>query len=82
MKRSQIRYSLFRCKAGTPALEHQQLFDETYASLIAEEGLTIEDFAVEWDVDKKDPTQIVTGKTARKYNADQSLFNSTGELKD
>lgn len=82
MKRSEIRYALFRCKAGTQDGSQQKLFDDVFKPQLEEFGYGIEEFAKEWDVDKSDTTLIVTGKLARKYNQDTSLFTGEGKLKD
>ena len=81
MKRSEIRYALFRCKAGTPDEKQQALFD-SYKEQLAEFDYGIDEFAKEWDIDKSDTTLIVTGKLARKYNQETSLFTGEGKLKD
>lgn len=81
MKRSEIRYALFRCKAGTPDQTHLDIL-ETYQSQLDELGLEVRDFTVEWDVHKTDLSEIVTGKIARKYNQPQSLFTGEGVLKE
>lgn len=81
MNRVQIRYALFRCKAGT-ADKNQLKVLKSYQPQLDEFGLDISDFTKEWDVSKTDTAEIVTGKIARKYNQDQSLFSSTGQLKD
>lgn len=81
MTRTQIRYALFRCKAGTADPEHLEVL-ESYKTQLDEFGLDINDFTKEWDVSKTDTSEIVTGKIARKYNQDQSLFSSTGQLKE
>lgn len=81
MNRSKIRYALFRCKAGTPDTEHTDVL-ATYQSQLDEYGFDVSDFAVEWDVSKTSLEEIVTGKIARKYNQDLSLFNGQGELKE
>ncbi len=66
MTRSQIRYALFRCKAGTPDKEHEEVL-ATFKSQLDEYGFDISDFTTEWDVDKKDTSQIVTGKIVKQY---------------
>lgn len=81
MKRNQIRYALFRCKAGTADSEQLAILSK-YKDQLDELGLTINEFAKEWDVDKKDLSSIVTGKVARKYNEITSLFTSDGTLKE
>ena len=73
MTRSQIRYALFRCKAGTSDKEQEEIL-ASYQKQLDEFELTIDDFTTEWDVDKKDTTQIVTGKIAKSYNKIQPLF--------
>lgn len=80
MNRTQIRYALFRCKAGNGDKE-QKLILESYKSQLDEFDLTIDDFTKEWDVDTKDLTQIVIGKVAKNLNKDKSLFSSVGTLK-
>lgn len=69
MKRSEIRYAIFRVRAGTPDEKQQAIFD-SYADQLSEFGFTAEDFTKEWDIDKNDFSQIVTGKIARSYNRD------------
>ncbi len=81
MKRSDIRYALFRCKNGTQTPEQQAIFD-SFKSQLDPYDYGIEEFTKEWDVDKSDLTQVVTGKLAKKYNQDKSLFTSEGVLKD
>lgn len=81
MTRIEIRYALFRCKAGTPDKEHTKVLKK-YQEQLTELGLDISDFTKEWDVSKTNMDEIVTGKIARKYNQEQSLFSSTGQLKD
>ena len=81
MTRSEIRYALFRCKAGTPDKEQSKILKQ-YKEQLDELGLDITDFTKEWDINKEDFSEIVTGKIARKYNQDQSLFSSTGKLKE
>ena len=81
MKRSDIRYALFRCKAGTQTKEQQEIFD-AFKEQLEEFDYGIEEFAKEWDVDKSDVSLIVTGKLARKYNQETSLFTGEGKLKD
>ena len=67
MTRSQIRYALYRCKAGTPNEAHEHIL-ATYAPELQEMGLGIDSFAVEWDVSMEDPKYLVTGHWVRKYN--------------
>lgn len=81
MKRSDIRYALFRCKVGNPSKEHKAIFNKIKPQLVEDE-LTIEDFTVEWDVSLDDAYVVVTGKMAKKLNRDQSLFNGSGKLKE
>lgn len=81
LTRTQIRYALFRCKAGTSDAAQEAIL-ESYIPQLLEFGLDRSDFAVEWDVDPKDLTQIVTGKIARNMNKEKSLFSSSGELKE
>ena len=69
MTRSQIRYALFRCKAGTPEDKHRSIY-EFYLNDVSEYGFDATDFSVEWDVDKADFSKIVTGKTVKKYIAE------------
>lgn len=81
MKRSEIRYALFRCKAGTQDEKQQAIF-ESYKDQLIDFDYGIEEFAREWDIDKSDSSLIVTGKLARKYNQETSLFTGEGKLKD
>lgn len=81
MTRTQIRYALFRCKAGTPDKNHLEILS-TYQEQLDEYGFDIMDFAKEWDISKTELSEIVTGKIARKYNQEKSLFSSDGKLKD
>lgn len=81
MKRSEIRYAIFRCKAGT-ADDSQLKVLKSYQSQLDEYDYTIDDFTHEWDIDKKDFSQIVIGKIAKKYNQDRSLFAGDGALKE
>jgi len=81
MKRSEIRYALFRCKAGTADDDQLEIF-YSYEDQLKEYDFDISDFTKEWDIDKKDFSQIVTGKIAKKYNTPKSLFNETGVLND
>ena len=71
MKRSKIRYALYRCKNNCADADHWDVFN-FYSDELAELGMTAEDFAIEngWDISKKDPAQIVTGKTVNKYIKD------------
>lgn len=69
MTRSQIRYALFRCKAGTPDELHERIL-ATYLPDLQEIGLDINSFAVDWDVSKEDPKYFVTGHMVRLYNID------------
>lgn len=80
MNRTQIRYALFRCKAGTADKSHLKVLAD-YLPQLEEFGMDISDFTKEWDVSKTDVTEVVTGKIARKYNQEQSLFSTTGQLK-
>jgi hypothetical protein len=80
MNRTQIRYALFRCKAGTATKSQLKILDD-YKSQLDEFGMDISDFTKEWDISKTDVTEVVTGKIARKYNQEQSLFSTTGQLK-
>jgi hypothetical protein len=66
MTRSQIRYALYRCKAGTHTDEHLKVF-QLYKPQLDEFEFTASDFAVDWDVDKKNLANIVTGATVKKY---------------
>lgn len=81
MERSQIRYALFRCKAGTSDKKQDEIL-KTYQPQLDELGLDVCDFAIEWDIDKKDYDQVVYGKVAKKYNTSKSLFNGEGKLKE
>lgn len=81
MTRTQIRYALFRCKAGTPDKSQLEIL-KSYQEQLDEYGFDISDFTKEWDVSKEDLTEIVTGKIARKYNQEKSLFSPDGKLKD
>lgn len=81
MKRSEIRYALFRCKSNTPSEDQIALF-ASYSEQLKPFDYGIEEFAREWDIDKSDTSLIVTGKLARKYNQETSLFTSEGTLKD
>lgn len=67
MTRSQIRYALFRCRAGTPSELHEHVL-ATYQPELREIGLDIDSFTVDWDVSKEDPKYIVTGHMVRLYN--------------
>ena len=71
MARSDIRYALYRCKRGNPDSKHKAIY-KYYKDTVEEIGLGIEDFASEdgWDVNKKDNTDVVTGKLVRKYIKD------------
>lgn len=80
MNRTQIRYALFRCKAGNGDKEHNKIL-ESYSSQLDEFDLNISDFTKEWDIDPKDLTEIVVGKVAKNLNKDKSLFSSAGTLK-
>lgn len=68
MKRSEIRYALYRCKNNCASEEHMNIFS-FYKDQLAPYGFDIEDFAIlgGWDISKIDTTQIVTGKTVMKY---------------
>lgn len=68
MKRSDIRYALYRCKVKNPEPLHKGIF-KYYANQLEEFDFDITDFAESdgWDVNKQDFTEIVTGKTVRKY---------------
>ena len=81
MTRTQIRYALFRCKAKTQD-EAQQLILDSYKDQLDEYGFSIDDFTNEWDIDKKELSQIVTGKIVKKYNQFNSLFSGDGQLKN
>lgn len=71
MKRSEIRYALYRCKVKNPEPIHKGIY-KYYTDQIEEFGFDISDFAESegWDVNKADFTEIVTGKTVRKYIKD------------
>lgn len=81
MKRSEIRYAMFRIKAGTPDKKHLDLF-KTYKEQLDEFELTIEDFTTEWDIDKVDFSKLVIGKQAKIMNREKSLFDSKGAIKE
>lgn len=81
MTRTQIRYALFRCKAGTPDKSQLEIL-KSYQDQLDEYGLDITDFTVEWDISKENLSEIVTGKIARKYNQEKSLFNGEGKLEE
>lgn len=68
MKRSDIRYALYRCKNDCPAKDHLDVLD-FYKDQLDPYGFDVQDFAIlgGWDVSKQDVTQVVTGKTVRKY---------------
>jgi hypothetical protein len=80
MTRTQIRYALFRCKAGT-ADKSQLKILESYQSQLKEFDMNISDFTLDWDVSPKDLSEIVIGKEAKKLNKDKSLFTGDGSLK-
>lgn len=80
MNRTQIRYALFRCKAGNEDKGQKKIL-ESYAEQLKEFDLTINDFTKEWDIDPKDLTEIVIGKVAKNLNKDKSLFSGDGSLK-
>jgi hypothetical protein len=81
MRRSDIRYALFRCKAGTPDEKHLAIFDKIKPQL-EDDGFGIEDFTTEWDVSLEDAYQVVTGKIVKKLNKDKPLFDGAGKLKE
>lgn len=81
LPRSRIRYCIYRCKGGTAEQYHLDVLS-SYQSQLDELDLTLEEFTIEWDIDKKDVTQIVTGKIVRKMNRDISLFTGEGKLKE
>jgi len=66
--RSQIRYALYRCKTGNPSEEHLAIL-EYYSGELDELGFDASDFAENdgWDINRKNTTEVVTGKTVRKY---------------
>lgn len=68
MKRSDIRYALYRCKNDNPEPAHKSIY-KYYTTQLDDFGFDAFDFAEDtgWDVNKKDFTEIVTGKTVRKY---------------
>lgn len=81
MTRSKLRYAIFRVKAGTQDQDHQAIYD-SYADQLNEFGFDAEDFTKEWDISKINSKEIVTGKIARKYNREVSLFAVPGIPKE
>ena len=80
IKRRELRYALFRVKAGTADETQLSIFD-FYQQMISEFGYEIADFTFEWDIDKADVSNVVTGRVAKRYNQDRSLF-ANGSLKE
>lgn len=72
MTRGQIRYALFRCKAGTPEQTHLDVLNK-YQGELVELGMTIDQFTTDWDVSKEDSGHIVTGHLVRHYNRNVPL---------
>lgn len=73
MPRKSIRYAIFRCK-GSPSVELSPTKEHTsilryYQTQLDDFGFDENDFAElgGWDVSKLDTTEIVTGKTVKKY---------------
>lgn len=66
LRRSEIRYAIYRCKNKCADEYHKQIL-EFYRPQFSDYGFDESDFAVEWDIDKKDLKSIVTGKTVKKY---------------
>ena len=82
LKRSDIRYALFRCRTGNPEDSHKAIFG-FYEPRLTKYHLDMLDFSELWDVDKKDPTNIVSGHIVHMYHEDmKSLFNEDGTLKE
>jgi hypothetical protein len=73
MKRGEIRYAIFRIKAGTGSDDQLDTFS-FYEEQLSSFGYDVFDFTSEWDIDKADNTNIVTGRVAKRYNKDTSLF--------
>jgi hypothetical protein len=71
MRRSDIRYALYRCKKGNGVTEHKLIL-AYYQDQLDDVSCDISDFAETdgWDVNKKDFTDVVTGKIVRKYIKD------------
>ena len=82
-----IRYALYSYKLGTMTGNTKPIIAYYLPRLIAY-NLDRSDFAgtdgLGWDIDKKDPRNIVSGHIVRKYNEvlNASLFNEDGTLKD
>lgn len=81
MKRSDIRYALFRCRTGNPDAEHSFVFSY-YEPRLTKFGLTTAGFSTVWDVSKENPTDIVSGHIVGIYQQDLDIFNPDGALKD
>lgn len=81
MKRSDIRYALFRCRTGNPDPEHLFIFSY-YEPRLTKFGLTTAGFSTVWDVSKENPTDIVSGHIVGIYQQDLDIFNPDGTLKD
>lgn len=83
LKRSEIRYAIFRCRSGNPEEHHLDIYNY-YGEKLKPHGLDFTTFTTLWDVDVNDPTIIVSGigLTPLKEKIDSSLFNEDGSLKD
>jgi hypothetical protein len=83
MKRSDIRYALFRNRSGNPNAEHRAVL-EVFAPYLEEYELSISGFSETWDVGVQNPLEIVSGHQLIpiKKETAASLFNADGSLKE
>lgn len=83
MNRSQIRRALYLLKAGTELPEATAIWAQ-FQQQVAEMGLTIYEFAEDWDISQKEPFEIVGRSAAQKFKAQRegSLFTNEGSLKE
>lgn len=80
--RGEIRYALGRVVSGNAEPKHNQIFN-FYKPTIDKYALKMHEFSVDWDVDKTDWCNIVSGHVVRMYRDElnKSLFDDTGTLR-
>lgn len=65
--RSNLRYALFRVRSGNPDDSHNEIYNY-FKPRLNNYKLEIKDFSEEWDLDKVDPRNIISGHVVRLHN--------------
>jgi hypothetical protein len=82
LPRGEVRYTLFRLRAGNPEQSHYQILNH-FIPRLNRYNLAISEFSETWDISKTGNTDIVSGHVVHLFKEEaKSLFNEDGTLKE